>query len=225
MKSFRIKEYAQFSCKLVFFFLLITNATFSQKRAIKKITTTSKKISISTIGLDDLVLKTTTSKTLDIALFAENPNRQHIVVKEKHGELKIGFKIPVFKTEDGVFRKYITKRLKRATATLQIPANKEITIFGENINITSKSYQGNLRVFIEKGIVKLDTIQQNLELKMYAGSMHAVFRKTNLEVISKLGVIEIDTVVHQKKYREKENSSLKTIAIVTEKGNIFLTHQ
>jgi hypothetical protein len=198
---------------------------FSQKKVLKKITTTARKLYISTEGLDDFVLENSDSEFLEIFLQAENPNKQHIIVEEKKAETEIRFKIPIFKSEDVIFRKYITKRLKRATAILKVPKNIAVSVFGENIHITSKSYHGDLRIFIERGLVRLDTIQQNLELKMYAGNVFGTLKKTNLKVVATSGEIKIDTVFHQKKYQEKEIFTSKEVSITTIKGNIFLTHQ
>ena len=211
--------------KILSFFLLISSSTFSQKKIIKKFTTNTQEIAIFTKGLDDLVLENSTSKFIEILLYAEDSNKQHIVIEEKSTKTEIKFKIPVFKSEDAVFRKYITKRLKRASVTIKIPKNKEVSIFGEHINISSKSYNGNLNILIEKGIVKVDTIQQNLVLKMYEGNLFGVLKQSNLTIVSKIGEIKIDTVFHKKKYKENRMDSGKEIAITTIKGNIFLTHQ
>lgn len=210
---------------LLLFFLCFSTLLFSQKKAIKKFTTTAEKLHISTKGLDELVLENSGSAFIEIFLYAENPNKQHIIVEEKNSETEIKFKIPVFKSEEAIFRKYITKRLKRARATVKLPKNIELTVYGESIHITSKSYDGDIRMFIENGIVRLDTIQQNLALKMYAGNLYGVLKKTNLKIISKVGEIQIDAVSHLKNYQEKEISTLKEVSIITIKGNIFLTHQ
>ena len=211
--------------KTLSFFFLISSSTFSQKKIIKKITTTTKEIAIFTEGLDALVLENSTSEFIEILLNAEDPNKQHIVIEEKSTKTDIKFKIPVFKSEDAVFRKYITKRLKRASVTIKIPKNKEVSIFGEHINIASKSYNGNLNVLIEKGIVKLDTIQQNLVLKMYEGKLFGVLKKSNLTIASRIGKIKIDAVFYKKKYKENRTDTSKEIAITTLKANIFLTHR
>ena len=201
-----------------------TSGAFSQKKIIKKFTTNTKEIAIFTKGLDDLVLENSTSEFIEILLYAEDPNKQHIVIEEKSTKTDIKFKIPVFKSEDAVFRKYITKRLKRASVTIKIPKNKEISIFGEHINVSSKSYNGNLNVLIEKGIVKLDTIQQNVVLKMYKGNLFGVLKQSNLTIASKIGKIKIDAVFYKKKYKENRMDTNKEISITTLKGNIFLTH-
>ena len=211
--------------KILPFFFLMSNDAFSQKKIIKKLTTNTKEIAIFTKGLDDLVLENSTSKFIEILLYAEDTNKQHIVIEEKSTKTEIKFKIPVFKSEDAVFRKFITKRLKRASVTIKIPKNKEVSIFGEHINISSKSYNGNLNVLIEKGIVKLDTIQQNVVLKMYEGNLFGVLKQSNLTITSKIGKIKIDTVFYKKKYEENRMDTGKEISITTLKGNIFLTHQ
>ena len=211
--------------KTLSFFFLISSSTFSQKKIIKKVTSTTKEIAIFTKGLDDLVLENSTSEFIEILLYAEDPNKQHIVIQEKSIKTDIKFKIPVFKSEEAVFRKYITKRLKRASVIIKIPKNKEVSIFGEHINISSKSYNGNLTVLIEKGIVKLDTIQQNVVLKMYEGNLFGVLKQSNLTITSKIGKIKIDTVFYKKKYEENRMDTGKEISITTLKGNIFLTHQ
>tara|TARA_B110000858_G_scaffold35016_1_gene39136 strand:+ start:7 stop:669 length:663 start_codon:yes stop_codon:yes gene_type:complete len=211
--------------KILPLFFLMSSGAFSQKKIIKKFTTNTKEIAIFTKGLDDLVLENSTSEFIEILLYAEDPNKQHIVIEEKSTKTDIKFKIPVFKSEDAVFRKYITKRLKRASVTIKIPKNKEVSIFGEHINISSKSYNGNLNVLIEKGIVKLDTIQQNLVLKMFEGNLFGVLKKSNLTIASKIGKIKIDAVFYKKKYKENRMNTGKEIAITTLKGNIFLTHR
>ena len=211
--------------KILPFFFLMSSGAFSQKKIIKKLTTNTKEIAIFTKGLDDLVLENSTSEFIEVLLYAEDPNKQHIVIEEKSTKTDIKFKIPVFKSEDAVFRKYITKRLKRASVTIKIPKNKEVSIFGEHINISSKSYNGNLNVLIEKGIVKLDTIQQNMVLKMYEGNLFGVLKQSNLTIASKIGKIKIDAVFYKKKYKENRMDMNKEISITTLKGNIFLTHR
>lgn len=211
-----------------FFLLIFLTTHFSflaQKKALKKIETDAKQIEISTVGLDDFSIENSDSDFIEIFLYAQNPNEQHIVVDDKKYILEIKFKIPVFDDEDKIFRKFITKRLKRARATIKIPKNKEVLIFGDEINILSKSYKGNLRIFIENGTVKLDTIQQNLELKLYEGSVFGKFFKSNLNLSSKTGKIKINEDFFEKKYQKKELTQTKEISIITQRANIFLSNE
>ncbi|WP_299672133.1 hypothetical protein [uncultured Polaribacter sp.] len=210
---------------IVFLFLSLSSTIYSQKTATKKFQSAFKEVSISTMGLDNFILENSGTEFIEIILRAENPNKQHIVVKEVNGETVIKFNIPTFKREEKIFRKYITKRLKRAAAILKIPKNTNVSIFGEEIHISSKSYHGNLRIFIENGIVKLDTIQQNLELKLYTGNVFATLKKTHVDVISNSGKIKIDGMLYHKKYQKTAISTPREVSIITKKGNIFLTHR
>lgn len=202
----------------------ISSVTVCQKKVLKKITSTATAVAISTEGLDSFTLENSDSKFLEIFLYAENPNKQHIIVDEKNKELEIKFKIPDLKTPEAVFRKYITERLKRASATIKIPKNRNVAIFGEYVNIHSKSFKGNLRVFLENGIVKLDTIQKGLELKIYAGNVFGKIKNATINVVSKNGKIKIDSAFYQKEYQEINSKNFKKLTITSNKGNIYLTH-
>ena len=156
-------------------------------------------------------------------MYAENPNERHIVFEEKQGVANIKFNIAEFKTEETVFRKFITKRLQRASAIVKIPKGKKTTIFGENINIASKSYQGSLAIFIEKGNVKLNTVQETTQVNLYSGNVYATLKNTNIDVISRIGKIKIDNILKEKVYQKKNDIFKNTFTVHTIKANVLLT--
>jgi len=209
--------------KLIILFCLISTVVFSQKRVVKKFETPSKDIEISTVGLDDFVIENSDSGFVEVQLFAENIEEQHIVFEEKYNTVKIQFIIPEYQPQKEVFRKFITERLHRANAIIKVPKNKNITIYGDEINVESKSYKGDLHIFIEKGILKLHKINANLEVKMYSGNLYANTKKANINVVSKTGKIKIDTILVDKNYQYKEDHFNKDILINSLKANIFLT--
>ena len=204
-------------------FLLISNVIFSQKKAVKKFQTKATEIEISTLGLDDFILENSDSEFIEVYLYAENSNKQHIIFNEEFNITKIKFFIDEIKAEETVFRKFITKRLEIANAVVKIPKGKEVTILGENINVESKNYVGNLNIFIEKGIVKLNTVQANATVKMYAGNVFATVKNANINVVSNLGKIEIDAKIFQKKYKKIDKKNKYNFSINSVKTNIFLT--
>lgn len=204
---------------------LISTAIFSQKKVVKKVETTFKEIEISTKGLDNFILENSNSGFIEITLFAENPNKQHILLNDKGAILQIEFKIDEIKTEETIFRKFITKRLQRASAIIKIPKGKKVIVFGENINIESKNYQDDLAIFIEKGIVKLHDVQGDTTIKMYEGTIVADVTKTNININSKKGKIKIDADFYEKAYQKKSNKNKNTFLVTTIKANIFLTTQ
>ena len=207
----------------IILFCLISTAILSQKKVIKKVESQSKEIEISTLGLDDFVIENSESNFIEVYLVAENIEEQHILYKEEFDLVKIQFEIPDNKLEDGVFRKFITKRLHRASAIIKVPKNKVITVFGDEINVESKSYKGDLKIFIENGILKLHTIHANLEVKMYTGNLYATLNKGIIDVVSKTGKIKINDILVEKKYQKKEEKLDKEISIHSLNANIFLT--
>jgi hypothetical protein len=209
----------------LFLFLLISTVIFSQKKAIKKVQTKATQIEISTEGLDNFVLENSTSEFIEIYLTAENSNKQHIVYKEVNNTVKIEFKFPDIATEETVFRKFITKRLQRASVIVKIPQNKPVIIFGNSIDIASKSYGGSLDIYIEKGILKLDTIKANTKVKLYAGSVFATLKKGNIDAASNTGTISINRKIQQEKFYKKSKKSAINFTIASIKANIFLTIQ
>ncbi|MDB2571261.1 MAG: DUF4097 family beta strand repeat-containing protein [Polaribacter sp.] len=208
----------------VFFFLLfLPQIIGAQKKVIKKVQTTATQVEISTIGLDDFVLKNSNSEFLEIYLFAENPSNQHIVYNASDDIAKIEFQIPAMVKEAPVFRKFITKRLQRASAIIKIPKNKAVIIFGEEINIAAKSYSGPMDIYIEKGLIKLDTIQKKTKVKFYEGSVLATLKAQNIDVASTRGTIAIDQEIQQENFYKKTKNTSQNFTIRTTKGNIFLT--
>ena len=208
----------------VFFFLLfLPQIIGAQKKVIKKVQTTATQVEISTIGIDDFVLKNSNSEFLEIYLFAENPSNQHIVYNASDDIAKIEFQIPAMVKEAPVFRKFITKRLQRASAIIKIPKNKAVIIFGEEINIAAKSYGGPMDIYIEKGLIKLDTIQKKTKVKFYEGSVLATLKAQNIDVASTRGTIAIDQEIQQENFYKKTKNTSQNFTIRTTKGNIFLT--
>ncbi|ARV15449.1 hypothetical protein [Polaribacter sp. SA4-12] len=209
--------------RFIILFCLISTAILSQKKVVKKFETQSKEIEISTLGLDDFVIENSASNFIEITLFAENIEEQHILYKEEFNLVKIQFEIPDNKIEDRVFRKFITKRLHRASAIIKVPKNKVIAVFGDEINVESKSYKGDLKIFIENGILKLHTIYANLQVKMYTGNLYAKLNNGKIDVVSKTGKIKINGILVEKLDQKKEEKLEKEISIHSLNANIFLT--
>jgi hypothetical protein len=190
---------------------------------IKKIETQSEEIDISTIGLDDFILENSSSRFVEIILFAENSDEQHILVDEENNILLIEFKIEEIQSEEKVFRKFITKRLNRASAIIRVPKGIKTTIFGDNINIESKDFEQVLSVFIENGIVKLNHIKADTQVKLYSGNISATLKDVNVNINSKFGKIKIDEDFYEKTYQKKSIVNQKELSITSIKANIFLT--
>lgn len=203
--------------------MLFFSVSFSQKKVMKKFQTFANEITIHTAGLDNLVLENSTSEFIEVTLFAESYDDQLIKIEEKNKELFIKFHFEGTQTREVVFRKFITKRLQRANAIVKIPIGKKVYIFGENVDIESKSHRNELAIYIENGIVKLHEIAADTTLKLYSGNVYATVKNTNLEINSKDGKIEVDEVQYEKTHQKKLLENTKTFSVTSLKANIFLT--
>jgi hypothetical protein len=208
---------------LIILICLVSKVTLSQNKLLQKFETQLKEIEISTQGLDDVVIENSTSKFIEIYLITENIGQQNIFYKEFNNRVKIQFQIPNNKQEDKVFRKFITKGLCRANAIIKVPKNKLITFFGDEINLESMSYKGDLKIFIENGILKLHKIYANLEVKMYSGNLYATLNKGMIDVVSKNGKIKVNNVLVEEVDQNQEVELDKEISIHSLNANIFLT--
>ena len=210
-----------------FLFILLTSQTlcFSQKKVLKKLQTNADEINIYTKGLDNIILENSSTGFLEIALQAESYDDQLIKIEQQPSKINVKFDFEGTQTREVIFRKFITKRLQRASAIVKIPKNKKVYIFGENVDIESVNYNNDLAIYIDNGIVKLNTIQSNVILKLYSGNVYAKVKSANINVISNTGKIEIDDVLYQKKYNKVIESKLKEVSITSIKANIFLTKQ
>ena len=210
---------------LFLFFLCFSTHFFSQKKVEKDLETSQKEIEISTVGLDDFVIENSNSKFVEVILFAENMHEQEIIISEENNRVSIKFQLDSLIIEETVFRKFITKRLQRAYAIVKIPKGKNLTIYGENHSIESKNFWGDLTIYIEKGIVKLNTIQSNTVVKMYAGTIYATAKNKNITLHSNIGNITVDNVMYQKDFQKKLSDTSKLLSINTIKGIIFISTQ
>jgi hypothetical protein len=209
---------------IIISFLCISTVIFSQKKAVQKFETDLKTIEISTEGLDDFVIENSTTNFIEIILFAENPNKQHIVFTKNKNEVQVEFQLEEMQRDETIFRKYITERLQRAHAIIKIPKEKSVTVYGGNINIESKNYQGDLNIYIEKGILKLNKIKASVYVKLYVGSVFADIKDAEINVVSNYGKIEVNDVLYEKKYQKVSEKAQLKFSVNSMKANVFLKY-
>ena len=98
-------------------------------------------------------------------------------------------------------------------------------INNQRIVIESKNIKNKMAIYIENGIVKLNTIKADVNLKLYSGNVFATVKSTNLKLSTKNGKIEIDDILRKKEVQQTPKYSRHILTISTIKGNIFLaTH-
>ncbi len=177
--------------KLFFLSLLLLITTcFSQQRKTQTLATHQKEIEIFTEGLDNITLINSKNNQIEVSLFNENMNSNDVSISEKENSLKIRFEGLLYNSENVVFRKFITKRLHRSYAVLKIPKNKRIIVYGTNVDVISKNYQGDLAIYIDKGVLKFNMVRGNIILSLYQGTVYAtISNHTNIYIQTNKGSI------------------------------------
>ena len=204
-----------------FFFLI----TYGQKKSLKTIATDRAVISISTMGLDELILENSTSEEIEITLKAENASNQYILEKENELEFHIQFKFPNLKLPNEPFRKYITERLKRASAIIKIPMGKSVIVKGENCDIIS-SFSGNeLSIDLLNSIIRLQSFAKDNFIRFHAGNLYLGTSEVNLDLQTKTGIISDGKIKKEKSFKSFKNTSAAKTMVRTIKGNIFLSNE
>lgn len=209
------------ACVVVFIFTSLT--FFSQERLIKKSTFQSKEIEIITDGLDDVIIENSLSNQIEVILLDENPNTHTVFLEEQSGVLKINFKLNFNVFKEPVFRKYITKRLQRASAIIKIPNKKIVNIFGKSIDVTSKSYNGDLKIYIDTGNVKLNEVKGNTSIKLFIGNVYAQLKKnSSANVKTNNGVITINGEVNSSPFFKKKKNLSYNFIVNSIKANVAI---
>lgn len=211
--------------KLLFLsFVLINGIYFGQQKSFKHFEVTLNTLEISTEGLDQITIENSNDNFISIHLDEENLNAHHIFSTEENGILKIEFK-SVFQPKKKIFRKFITERLNRASVRILIPKNKNLTFLGNEIDIISKSYLGNINVYIDKGTLNFNTIKGDLQLILSSGNVFGITTEGKINLTSLKGKINIDNKIVQSPYETSSKNSGRKLVIKSIAANITLTNK
>lgn len=207
--------------KYVFLLFIVGNQLlFSQEKVVQKRSMQVHELEVLTYGLDDIVVENSENNQLEVTLFDENPHTHNILFYEENEILKVSFELSIPPLQDEVFRKYITRRLERARVVIKAPKNKHITIHGKTIGVTSKSYEGDLDVYIERGNIKLNTISGNIKAHLFQGNVFADAFKTDLNLTTNKGVILVNDEKKISPFLKQNSSSSKIFTVNSIHANI-----
>lgn len=207
---------------LYFILFLISFSSFSQQKMMKTLDKNINEISVLAFELDYVEVVNSDSNLIEIELKDVNAKNYQIVVANTMSNYKISFKQAVLE-DPKVFRKFITKRISKVNAVIKVPKNKTLTIFGKDIDIYSKSYDGDLKIYVDKGEIQLNKVKQNAEVRLFNGNVSAAVSKTNIDVASNNGTILVNDKVYKKKANLNQNGNKKDLIIKSINANIKLS--
>lgn len=204
-------------------FLMVSTTFFSQNKISKQFETDTNEINIYTAGLDNITIENSESGFVEVFLYAEDYDEQLIKINHKNTSVTINFEFKGAQTREVVFRKFITKRLQRAHVIVKVPKNKEVYVFGENVDVESKAFKNNLAIYIENGIVKLNKIKANVILNLYSGNVFANTKDARVNVKTDHGKIEVNGILKEKTYQKTPKIYDGEVTVNTIKANVFLS--
>ncbi|AZJ34152.1 hypothetical protein D6T69_00845 [Tenacibaculum singaporense] len=178
-------------------------------------------LEVVTYGLDDIVIENSKDEQLEVILLDENPYTHNILFKKEGEVFTIAFELNIPTLKNEVFRKYITRRLERARAVIKVPKNKHISIHGKTIGVTSKSYKGDVNIYIERGNIKLTTVQGNSNIDIFQGNVFAqITSKSKLDLKTNNGTILINGERKTSLFSKEMPSASKTFTVNSIHANI-----
>ncbi|WP_420551732.1 hypothetical protein [Tenacibaculum aiptasiae] len=211
---------------LIYIFIFSSFLIFSQEKLIKQKNIQAEVIEIITDGLDDVIIEYSLEDKLEVVLLDENPNSHAILIEEDREEVRIRFKLNFKAFDNGVFRKYITKRIERASAVIRVPKNKKVIVYGKNVGVASKSYKGDLSVFIERGNVKLNEVQGDILVKLFLGNVYAELNKNiSLDIETTNGKFTLNNKKMNNKFYEKKVNSSPNFKVKSINANVILIRE
>ncbi len=205
-------------------FICIHSFVFCQEKLIEERDVLQNDIEIIADGLDDIIIENSESNKMVVVLFHENLNTHNIFFNEEDGVLRVQFEFNFNTYKKEVFRKYITKRLKKASVVIKIPQNKNIAVYGKTISVTSKSYQGDLSIFIDRGNIQLNNIKGNTNVSLFLGNVFAKLNdNSNVNITTTKGKIVVNKEVYKSRYSHKsDNKTSFNFKVNSINGNVNL---
>ncbi|WGH74372.1 hypothetical protein P8625_09625 [Tenacibaculum tangerinum] len=208
---------------VLLFFLISSSFLFCQEKIVQKRNIEANELQIVTYGLDDIVIENSEGNELEVALLDENPHTHNIFLTQEGKVLKVTFELETLPFQNKVFRKYITKRLERARAVIKVPKNKHVTIHGRAIGITSKSYHGDISIYIERGNIELNTVEGNLHVSLFQGNVFAqATSKSKLHLKTNNGTILINGEKKISPFLKEKPYASETLTINSIHANIHI---
>jgi len=205
-----------------FIFILIYSAALGQNTVQESFQTTSESIEIVVEDLDEIKIINSSTNTIEARVVSLAEKSLTISTEEFNNVLKVKIEANPFNEDSGIFRKYITQRIHKASAVIQLPKNKEVIILGKYVDVISENYEGSLSIFIDKGYVNLNEVKKNAMIKLFQGNIHFIAENTDFEITTSKGRITKKGQSIVSPYIQKTKSSDKTIKIDAINANVFI---
>ncbi len=202
--------------------ILFISTLFAQSKGSKIEEITSKEIVINGKGLDDLVIKNSKDNFLRVFLDNKNSGDYYISTNKTSEQIEVRFKSNDFIREEEIFRKFITNRVSGVNAVVEVPIGKSIIVYGEDLGVKSKSYKGDLSVYIKRGNIYLNNIKGVCNMSFFQGNLHVSNTNFNMNLISNKGKILVERREVKSPFIQNKEEITNLLKVTTIHGNVFI---
>ena len=207
--------------------LLVLSSSLAQQRMTKSFQAKATDIEIKVEGLDFLILETAPSQ--QVVLHIED--RDGLGVQNSFEcnayVCAIGIKseLRVAHPLTNKINQFTQKPPSNVSARIQIPAGKNVAIFGTIVDISSNNYQGNLGVIIEQGKLQLNRLMGKARIAVSTGSVYAKITDNSLDIRTGKGRLVLDEKPIEQGVLNRQKNPEKLLTIRTQNANIILSTQ
>ncbi len=163
----------------------------AQKKVYKEVAYNSQRISIELHDVDQVELVHTNEQkiTISMADYAENPT--DLTIKETETYIYIA-SARIKPIQQAKTDKFCVEQPFFSSYTIAIPKDTEITVYYNNGNFSTKSFNGKLNLNLNKGNVDIQGFTGEITIELFKGSINAKIENTVIAIVSNHGKIISD---------------------------------
>lgn len=211
---------------IVITFLLISNSLIAQQKIVRTIESDATEVYVSLDGIDNLIIEESSTDSIEMTLLDMNELGvlEAFTCEDKACRLEVKAIVKQQAINDKIHQ-FPLAPPTNITAVLKIPKNKNLTIEGIMIDIQSKGYKGILKLYIDKGNIRLPNIKGIVDIEMFSGTIFAnIAKKTTIDIQTRKGRISLDKKPIKSPYK-KNLGQEKQLIIRSINANVVLTSQ
>lgn len=208
---------------VIFLFLLsIASKTIAQQKFVKTFKVSATTIEIDTKGVDAIEFLTSDTEAITVELVGYDAEIHHFNASTQAGLLKITVDYAIALGYNTKTEKYCVVPPNNVTAVVHIPKGKQVRVFGDQLDISSSSFQGDLEIAITKGNIYLNLEHTSAIVRLFSGNVFALIGDRGLAIETRNGEITLDGATVQNPYNTP-NGMEEQLKLISVHANVVLS--
>lgn len=205
-------------------FLLITVGLSAQNTFSKRVKSESYYIEVRTDGIDNLVIEESENDQLEMVIKDKNGLGviHNLSCSENKCTIRIKTELKIEYPMTDKINMFHQQPPSNVTAVVKIPKNREVTVFGKEIDIQTQGYKGVLFMFIDKGNIRIAELKGVTEIELASGNVYATIKKNYLDIKTRKGTIHLNDSIQKSPLKRKIKKSNK-LSVESINANVLLT--